>query len=136
MRVLDKKGVVMITQIDITGIHYELKSDIKKYIHKKIGRLDRFVPRDARGSVKAEVFLKERKTKVDRNECEIILHLPEKQITAKEATVNMFAAVDIVENKLKNQLRKYKASHGGDKTDHRGKLRKLFRRRPPTETDQ
>lgn len=120
----------MITQIDITGIQYEAKEDIKKYIRKKIGRLDRFVPRHARNSIKAEVILKELKTKADRNQCEVILHLPEQMITAKDSTINMFAAVDIVEKKLKNQLNKYKATHGGDPQDRHGRLRKLLRRKP------
>lgn len=120
----------MITQIDITGIHYEAKDDIKKYTRKKIGRLDRFVPRHARKSIKVEVILKELKTKADRNQCEVIIHLPEKMITAKDSTINMFAAVDIVEKKLKNQLTKYKATHGGEHQDHRGRLRKLLRRKP------
>ena len=122
----------MITHIDITGIQYTVKPDLKKYVAKKIGRLDRFVPRASRKSLKVEVVLEERKTKTDRNQCEVIIHLPDQKITAKDATVNMFAAVDIVENKLKNQLRKYKAGHGGDHQDHRGTLRKLFRRRPVT----
>lgn len=123
----------MISQIDITGIHYELNKDIKKYVDKKIGRLDRFVPRHARKSLKVEVLLEERKTKSDRNQCEVIMVLPEQRIAAKEATVNMFAAVDIVEQKLKNQLKKYKAQHGGDHQDHHGKLRRLLRRRPPAD---
>lgn len=125
----------MISQIDITGIHYEAKDDIKKYVIKKIGRLDRFVPRHARSSLKVEVILQERKVKANRNECEVIVHLPDQKLTAKDSTVNMFAAVDIVENKLKNQLRKYKASHGGKKLDHHGTLRKLLRRRPPSTID-
>lgn len=120
----------MIAQIDITGIHYELGNDIKKYVNKKIGRLDRFVPRHARKSLKVEVLLEERKTKSDKNQCEVIMVLPEQRIAAKEATVNMFAAVDIVEQKLKNQLKKYKAQHGGDHQDHHGKLRRILRRRP------
>lgn len=120
----------MIAQIDITGIHYELTNDIKKYVNKKIGRLDRFVPRHARKSLKVEVLLEERKTKSDKNQCEVIMVLPEQRIAAKEATVNMFAAVDIVEQKLKNQLKKYKAQHGGDHQDHHGKLRRILRRRP------
>ena len=120
----------MITQIDITGIHYEAKDEIKKYVRKKIGKLDRFVPRHARKSIKAEVVLQELKTKSDRNQCEVILHLPEQILTAKDSTVNMFAAVDIVEKKMKNQLNKYKATHGGDHHDRHGKLRKLLRRKP------
>ncbi len=117
----------MISHIDISGIHYEVSKDLKKYVSKKIGRLDRFVPRHARKTLKAEIRLTELKTKTDRNQCEITLHLPEQQIAAKEATINMFAAVDIVETKLKTQLKKYKDSHGGDKQDHRGFLRRLRR---------
>lgn len=119
----------MISQIDISGIHYEVTDDLKKYVTKKVGRLERFIPRHARKSVHAEVKLSELKTKSDRNQCEIILHLPEQQVTAKQATVNMFAAIDIVETKIKNQLKKYKANHGGDRQDHHGKLRRLLRRK-------
>lgn len=117
----------MISQIDISGIHYEISDDLKKYVIRKIGKLDKFVPRHARKTMTAEVKLTELKTKSDRNQCEIIIHLPEQQVMAKEATINMFAAIDIVETKIKNQLRKYKATHGGDKQDHRGKLRRFFR---------
>lgn len=117
----------MISQIDISGIHYEVSESLKKYVTRKVGKLDRFVPRHARKSIHAEVKLTELKTKSDRNQCEIIIYLPDSQIVAKEATVNMFAAIDIVETKVKNQLKKYKATHGGDMQDHRGILRR-FRR--------
>ncbi len=117
----------MISHIDVSGIRYEPSEEIKKYIVKKIARLDRFVPRHARKTLKAEVRLTELKTKTDRNQCEITLHLPEQQLAAKESTISMFAAIDIVEMKLKNQLKKYKAAHGGDKQDHRGFLRRLRR---------
>ncbi len=123
----------MISHIEISGIHYEVSDDLKKYVTKKVGRLDRFVPRHARKSMYIEVKLSELKTKSDRNQCEIIVHLPEQQITAKQSTVNMFAAIDIVETKIKNQLRKYKASHGGDKQDHRGILRRFRRSRQKSE---
>lgn len=117
----------MVSQIDITGIHYDVQEDLKKYITRKFGRLDRFVPRHARKAMKIEVKLTEYKSKSDRNQCEIIVHLPDQKLTAKDATINMFAAVDIVEAKIKTQLKKYKGMHGGDKQDHRGILRRLRR---------
>lgn len=117
----------MITHIDISGIHYEVSDELKKYVAKKVGKLDKFVPRHARKSLTVDVKLTERKTKTDKNQCEIVLHLPNQQITAKEATVNMFAAVDIVETKIRSQLKKYKATHGGEKKDRRGALRRLLR---------
>ena len=117
----------MISQLEISGIHYEVSDELKKYITRKVGRLDKYTPRHARKSIKAEVKLSELKTKSDRNQCEIILHLPEQQLTAKESTINMFAAIDIVETKIHSQLKKYKELHGGKKTDRRGILRRLRR---------
>ena len=102
----------MIQNIDITGVHVEVGNDLKKYITKKIGRLDRFIPKKDRASARAEVKLKEASTKKKKQYlCEVIIHLPHGKITTKETTINMFAAVDIVETKLKNQLKKYKETH-------------------------
>ncbi len=124
-----KQEVRMISQIDITGRHYEVSEALKKYVIKKFGKLDRFAPKKARKMMHVDVKLTELKTKSDRNECEVIVHLPDQKLTAKESTINMFAAVDIVETKIKNQLTKYKDLHGGDKQDHRGTLRRFFKNR-------
>ena len=99
----------MIASIEITGIKYDLDDTTTKYVHKKIGRLDRYLPRRARASVSAEVRLKQ--VNLDHGnkyEVEVVLQVPDKIITAKDSTVNMLAAVDIVEAKIATQLRKYK----------------------------
>ncbi|MNH50415.1 ribosome hibernation promoting factor HPF [compost metagenome] len=99
----------MITQVDITGVKYEIDDTTKKYVIKKVGRLDRYLPRHARKSVTADVKLKEvNRANGNKYEAEIILSVPDKVLTAKDTTVNMLAAVDIVEAKLATQLRKYK----------------------------
>jgi putative sigma-54 modulation protein len=102
----------MITHIDITGLNLELSDDIKKYVRKKIGLLGKYLPRDARKSARADVKVRQTNNRLgNKYECEVILHLPQKQLAAKESTMNMFAAVDIVEQKLKNQVIKYKQDH-------------------------
>ena len=102
----------MINRIEITSINGELGADIKKYIQRKIGRLDRYISKKARQSVRAEVKIGQTNTKNnDKYECEVILHLPGQQLVANESTLNMFAAVDIVESKMKTQLHKYKEQH-------------------------
>lgn len=102
----------MIAHIDTSGINLDLGDDIKKYIGRKIGRLDKYMPRHARKSARAEAKLRETNNRLgNKYECEVILHLPGGTIQAKEATLNMFAAVDIVEVKLRNQLAKYKDAH-------------------------
>lgn len=102
----------MIQNVDITGVNVEINSDLKKYINKKIGKLDKYVPRKEKETVRAEVKIKDANTKKKKQyTCEVILHLPHEKLTIKETTVNMFAAVDIVETKYKNQLKKYKEQH-------------------------
>jgi len=110
----------MITRIDISGVHMDVGADLKKYATKKIGRLDRFVPRASRESVHAEIKLKEGKAK-DKNErtCEIILRLPQETLTVKETTINIYAAIDIAETKLRHQLKKYKDLHASPRLHQR-----------------
>lgn len=118
----------MIKKLEISGVHTKADSDLKKYVEKKIGKLDRYLPRRARESAHAEVMLKESKAKNKKQcTCEVVLYLPQETITTKEATLNMYAAVDIVEAKLKNQLKKYKEKHDTTKI-HRRVLARLRRR--------
>ena len=99
----------MIAAIDITGVKYELDDATKKYVTKKIGRLDRYLPKHARKSATASVKIKQvNRDYGNKYEAEVILSVPDKVLTAKDSTVNALAALDIVEAKLVNQLRKYK----------------------------
>jgi putative sigma-54 modulation protein len=102
----------MIESIDITGTRYEVDETTRKYVLKKIGRLDRYLPRHARKTATADVRL--RQVNADHGnkyEAEVILNIPDKRITAVDSTVNMLAAVDIIEAKLVTQLRKYKEAN-------------------------
>ncbi len=101
----------MITSIDITGIHYNVNERTRKYVVDKVGRLDRYVPVHARKTMAADVKLREvNRDHGNKYEAEVILHVPDKVITATDSTVNMMAAIDIVEAKLVAQLHKYKDS--------------------------
>ncbi len=114
----------MIQSVTVTGVKYNVDEQTKKYIEKKIGRLDRFLPRHARKSATAEVKLREvNRDNGNKYEAEVILFVPDKkQLTAKDSTMNILAAVDIVEAKLAGQLRKYKDLHVG----HMGKTRAIL----------
>lgn len=114
----------MIEHIDIDGVKYDLDSTVKKYVTKKIGKLDRYLPRHARKSVRADVKLKEvNRANGNKYEAEVNLELPGKTLNASDSTVNMLAAIDIVEEKLKNQLKKYK----DERTEHSGKRNLVVR---------
>jgi len=99
----------MITSIDITGIHYDVSDKMQKYVIDKVGKLDRFLPPHARKTLVADVKLRQvNRDHGNKYEAEVILTTAEKTIVAKDSTMNMHAAIDIVEEKLAAQLRKHK----------------------------
>lgn len=110
----------MFQRFEVRGVHTTVDDNLQKYVTKKIGRLDRYINKHQQGSAHAQVILKESKAK-DKKQCtcEVVLHLPKETITVKESTLNMYAAVDIVETKLKLQLKKYKDSHTNGKLRRR-----------------
>lgn len=115
----------MIANVDITGVGgYRPDESAKRYIKKKIGKLDRLAPRHARKTMHAEVKLAEvNRDHGNKYEAEVILTVPDRKMTAKDSTMNALAAIDIVEAKLATQLRKYK----DESIAHIGRRRLLAR---------
>jgi putative sigma-54 modulation protein len=110
----------MIKKLEISGVHGEAGERLRKYVTKKVNRLERYIPRHARKSVHVEVHLKEVTVKGAQNYmAELIVHVPHSTLTAKETTVNIYAAVDIVEAKIKNQIRKYKETYASPSASRR-----------------
>ena len=70
----------MIEHIEITGVRYTADETTRKYVIKKIGRLDKYVPRHARKTMRAEVVLKEvNRANGNKYECDVKLVLPGKR---------------------------------------------------------
>lgn len=107
----------MLKKFEIQGVHTLVDDRLKAHVTKKIGGLDRYISRHNRDSAHIEVHLKQIKNKGgNQYQCEVTLYLPHQTIVVKENAVNMYAAVDITEAKLKQQLQKYKDLHGNGKT--------------------
>ncbi len=114
----------MIKDIKVIGIAYEVDAPTHKYVIKRIGSLDRYLPRHARKSVSVEVKLEQvNHDHGNKYEAEIIFNIPGGLITAKDSTNNIFAAVDIVEAKIRKQLHDYKRTNIG----HIGRRRIMSR---------
>lgn len=119
----------MIDKIDITGSNYKIEDNLRKYTIKRIGKLDRYLPKEHKKDVVAKIVI----TEVDRahgNKYEIStsLEIPGgKVIAAKDQCSNVFAGIDILEAKLTGQIRRFKT----ETTPHLRKniLRKLFSRK-------
>ncbi len=121
----------MAAQLKITGISYTIDERTRKYVTRKIGRLEKYLPKHARKSAIIDVKLRQVNRKNgNKYEAEAVFGVPDKTITAKDSTVNMLAAIDIVEAKLITQIRKYKQTSVAHIGNRRvlGRLKERFRR--------
>lgn len=99
-------------KIQLTGRKYEIDADLKKYINKKLGHLDKYLPRSHKAvGMKVEIFRDPSGREDNRYKTTAILEVPGTDIVAETATINPHSAVDIVEQKLRLQIKKYKDKH-------------------------
>ncbi len=119
----------MIDKIEISGHNYKVSDSFRKYATKRIGKLDRFLPHACKKDVVTKIVVSE----VDHphgNKYEISAAMEitgGKVITAKDECSNVFAGIDILEAKLKGQIRRFKL----ESTPHMSRrgLRSLFNKR-------
>lgn len=91
--------------IIIQSVHFTAAEPLKEYIELKCGKLDHFFNR----ITQAEVFLKVVKPAVKNNKIvEIKLDVPGDVLIASEQADTFEAATDLVTDKLRSQLSKYK----------------------------
>ncbi|MBR5669484.1 ribosome-associated translation inhibitor RaiA [Candidatus Saccharibacteria bacterium] len=118
----------MIENIDISGSNYKVEESFRKYIIKRIGKLDRHLPRDNRKDVVVKVVV----TEVDRAhgnkyEISVSMDIPGgKVLAAKDQASNVYAGIDILEAKLDGQIRRFKT----EKTnyDKKGLLKRFLKK--------
>lgn len=100
----------MIEKIEITGNDFKVEEGFRKYAEKRLGKLDRYLPRGSKKDVVVKVIVAEiGKSKADKYEISVAMDIPGgKVIAAKDECSNVFAGVDLVEAKLTGQIRRYK----------------------------
>lgn len=100
----------MIEKIEISGSGYKVDEPFKKYVEKRLGKLDRYLPRSSKKDVVMKVAVVEiSKNKSEKYEISVTMEITGgKVIAAKDECSNVFAGVDLVEAKLAGQIRRYK----------------------------
>lgn len=119
----------MIENIEIIGNDFKVEEGFKKYVEKKLGKLDKYLPRKSKKNVIAKVVVAEvGKGKTEKYEISAAMEIPGgKVLNAREECANVFVGADLIEAKLTGQIRRYKL----EMQPHRQKrsLKKLFIRR-------
>ena len=100
----------MIEKIEVSGSGYKIEETFRKYVKKRLGKLDRYLPRGSKKDVVAKVVVTEiGKNRGEKYEISVAMDIPGgKVIAAKDECLNVFAGVDLVEAKLMGQIRRYK----------------------------
>lgn len=100
-------------QLQTTGRHFELDPKILKYVDDKLAKLDKYLPRRSRDGLAGHVILEldESLSQDQRCTCEVHFEVKGERLQARESTLNMYAAIDICEQKLKSQILTYKSKH-------------------------
>lgn len=119
--------------VEISGTNCKLSKAQSAYIEKKCRKLTKHLSNHSKSSAFISVKVTELDGKVgDRFQCDATLTLPDKTMAASEPASTLNAAIDIVENKLQRQIRKYKTERRSDGLTKGGvmaRIKRCLRRR-------
>ncbi|WP_313085610.1 ribosome hibernation-promoting factor, HPF/YfiA family [Pseudomonas sp.] len=88
-------------QINITGLHLEITEALRDYVEEKFERLERHFDR----IIAVQVILQVEKL---RQKAEASLHVAGREVVANAEHSDMYAAIDLLVDKLDRQLIKHK----------------------------
>lgn len=123
----------MIEKIEVSGNDYKVEEPLKRYVEKRFGKLDRYLPKGFKKDVVLKVIVAAiGKSKGEKYELSVAMEIPGgKVLAARDECSNVFAGVDLLEAKLTGQIRRYKLEvqpHRQKRGMKRG-FKKLFRKR-------
>lgn len=91
-------------KLDIQSIHFDADRKLLEYIEKKLNKLETFYDNILGG----EVFLRVTNDAKENKLVEVKLHVQNQSLFVKENSISFEAAIDMAENTLRGQLKKYK----------------------------
>ena len=106
---------------NIRGENIEVTPAIRDYVEKKISKLKRYFTETPNANVNVNLKVyNDKKSKV-----EVTIPMPQLVLRAEEVNDDMYAAIDLITDKLERQIRKYKTKVNR-KLREKGHIRELF----------
>lgn len=99
-------------ELVIRGKNMEVTDSLRDYAQQKISRITKYFDNIIDAQVAFNVI--KNKSVANNQIVEVTLHLGGGVIRGEEAKDNMYAAIDLVTDKLERQLRRFKGKHGGN----------------------
>jgi len=94
-------------QIIVKGRHMDVAPRVREYAEEKIGRIAKIL-NGVLMSAEVELYVEKNPSIADGQVAEVTVYTKGPVIRAKEASSDMYAAIDLVSEKLETQVRRYK----------------------------
>lgn len=94
-------------KIRIKGNNIKVSKNLKEYIEEKIGRLSKYY--DRLQSAEVELLRQDNRNAEESQRVEVTLNANGTVFRCEEASISMYASIDIVSEKLVRQLKRYKS---------------------------
>ncbi|MDQ0339922.1 putative sigma-54 modulation protein [Caldalkalibacillus uzonensis] len=107
-------------KFNIRGENIEVTPALRDYVEKKVGRLERYFQED----ITSDVYVTLKVTR-DQHSVEVTIPMPKLLLRAEEKSLDMYASIDLVVEKLERQIRKYKTKVNR-KFRQEGSVKQLF----------
>ena len=115
-------------KIFIKGRKLSITPAIRQHIEEKIGHLDHYLD----NIIDAHVTLRTERTS---QIVDVLLNLKNYFIKAEERSPDMYASIDLVRDRLEQQIRKYKTKHWDHHARVNGKVKTQARRKTSKSTE-
>ena len=103
-------------QIIVSGQNLAMTEALKNYAQKKIGKIEHYFA-EAVENGKVEMVYHDNKSPEKANEAKVTVHVHGAILQAKEENSDMYAAIDLLFEKIEKQLKKYKEKMKDHKSD-------------------
>lgn len=92
--------------VELQSHHMELTDKIREYVVRKIGRLDHFLP-DI-GSARVDLARRQTRSMGEVYSAQVTAWVNGTVLRSEEMNVDIFAAIDLAEDKIHRQIERYK----------------------------
>jgi putative sigma-54 modulation protein len=106
---------------NIRGENIEVTPAIRDYVEKKVGKLERYFLESPDANVHVNLKVNQDKTA----KVEITIPMTQLVLRAEESNIDMYAAIDLIVDKLERQIRKHKTKVNR-KFREKGVMREYF----------
>lgn len=117
-------------KFNIRGENIEITPALRDYVEKKVGRIDRYFTTDITSDVHVTM-----KVFKDTHIVEVTIPMPKLLLRAEEKHLDMYAAIDLVVEKLERQIRKHKTKVNR-KFRNDSSVKYMFLENDPTENGE